>query len=95
MSNLYIECDDPFQYFALLYVQNNFYSNGVKELTLIQNGVRLTDMTGAVADFVYNFDTGNIDFREVGSEQLRREAKRKKNVQLIQRDLLRSLNKKY
>lgn len=92
--NIYIKCQNPFQQLALLHIQENFLEDGVKELALIKNGIRLTDKTGAVADFVYNGDTGNIDFHEVDSEQLKKEAERKKNVELIQRDLLRASSKK-
>lgn len=78
----------------MLHIQENFLEDGVRELALIKNGIRLTDKTGAVADFVYNGDTGNIDFHEVDSGQLKKEAERKKNVELIQRDLLRASSKK-
>lgn len=91
--NIYIECQNALQRLALLHIQEHFLASGVKNLTLIKNGIRLTDKTGKVADFVYNLDTGNIDFCEVNSKQLKKETKRKKNVELIQRDLLRSLSR--
>lgn len=91
--NVYIKCQNPFQHLALLHIQDNFLESGVKELALLNNGIRMTDKTGAVADFIYNRDTGKIDFREVDSKQLKREAERKKNVELIQRDLLRNVKK--
>lgn len=78
----------------MLHIQENFLESGVKELALLKCGIRLTDITGAVADFVYNRDTGKIDFREVDSKQLKSEAERKKNVELIQRDLLRNVKQK-
>lgn len=78
----------------MLHIQDNFLESGVKELALIKNGIRMTDKTGAVADFLYNHDTGNIDFHEVDSKQLKREAERKKNVELIQCDLLRNVKRK-
>ncbi len=92
--SIYIKCENPFQHLALLHIEENFLEDGVKELALIKNGIRLTDVAGAVADFVYNGDTGNIDFHEVDSKQLQKEARRKKNIELIQRDLLRSLKNK-
>lgn len=78
----------------MLHIQDNFLESGVKNLALIKNGIRMTDKTGAVADFTYNRDTGNIDFCKVDSKQLKIEAERKKNVELIQRGLLRSVKQK-
>ena len=92
--SIYIYCENPFLHLALLHIEENFFEDGVKELALLKNGIRLTDVTGAVADFVYNGDTGKIDFHEVDSKQLKKEAERKKNVELIQRYLLRAMGKK-
>lgn len=81
----------PAQFLALRHIQDNFLDSGVKELELLNEGIRLTDQTGAVADFVYNSDTKRIDMIERDKKFLKKEAQRKRNIQLIQRGLLKSM----
>lgn len=81
------KCQNPFQQLALMHIQQNFYDEGISQLELIKDGIRLTDRDGAVADFVYNDVSGRIEMQEVDSNQLRREKKRKEVVKNIQRNL--------
>ena len=80
----------PAQMIALNHIWDFFADEGVKELTLIDWGLRLTDKTGAVADFVYNHDTRRVDMIERDKKYLAQEARRKKNIMKVQRDLLKS-----
>lgn len=81
------KCQDPFQQLALMHIQQNFYDEGISQLELIKDGIRLTDKNGAIADFVYNGVSGSIEMQEVDSSQLRREKERKEAVELIKRNL--------
>lgn len=54
-QDIKIKCKTLSQLKALKEIQNSFASEGVKELQLIKNGIRLTDSTGAQADFIYDF----------------------------------------
>lgn len=76
---------------VLNHICDSFLDEGVKELALIPWGLRLTDKTGAVADFIYNRETGRVDMVERDEKFLKKEAQKKKAVQLIQRDLLKSM----
>ncbi|MGN1137629.1 MAG: hypothetical protein ACI4SF_15605 [Oscillospiraceae bacterium] len=89
MMNKSVKCQNPFQQLALMHIQENFLPDGILNLDTIPNGIRMTDKTGAVADFIYNGDTGRIDMQELDSKRLRKEKERQKVVQLIQRDLLK------
>lgn len=77
----------------MLHINDNFVIEEV-ELELIHDGIRLTDKTGAVADFTFNRETGRIDMKELDSEEIKKAQERKKAVQLIQRDLLRGMKKR-
>lgn len=46
-----IHCDTIAQFKVLRHLQENFID--CKSLELIENGIRFTDVTGAVADFVF------------------------------------------
>ncbi|MCM1524136.1 MAG: hypothetical protein NC120_06725 [Ruminococcus sp.] len=81
----------PAQWLAFQHIQENFLGSGVKELELLTEGIRLTDKTGAVADFLYNRETTRIDMFERDEKYLKKEARKKRSVQLIQRDLLKSM----
>lgn len=81
------KCDTPFQELVLLHIIENF--NDDVELEPISDGIRLTDKTGAVADFIYNHDTGRIEMKELDDNDIKKCQERKKAVQIIQRDLLR------
>lgn len=88
----WLKCNTPFQELVMMHISKNFVTDDV-ELELINDndGIRLTDKTGATADFIYNHDTGKIDMKELNSEEIKKAQKRKKAVQLIQRDLLRGM----
>ena len=53
MEKIYIHCDTISQFKALREIQHSFLPEGVLSLKLIEDGIRLTDKTGATADFVY------------------------------------------
>ena len=53
MDKIYIHCDTISQFKALREIQSSFLPEGVQSLKLIEDGIRLTDQTGATADFVY------------------------------------------
>lgn len=53
MDKIYIHCDTISQFKALREIQHSFLPEGVLSLKLIEDGIRLTDKTGATADFVY------------------------------------------
>lgn len=53
MDKIYIHCDTISQFKALREIQNSFLPEGVQSLKLIEDGIRLTDQTGATADFIY------------------------------------------
>lgn len=53
MEKIYIHCDTISQFKALREIQHSFIPEGVLSLKLIEDGIRLTDKTGATADFVY------------------------------------------
>ncbi len=93
MSDVYasIKCRNPFQQLVEMHIRENFLDEGIAKLELLNDGIRLTDKTGAVADFLYNYETGKIDMHELSRKELKAEAKRKKTIELIQRDLLKSM----
>lgn len=90
----WLNCNTPLQQLVMLHINENFVIEEV-ELELIHDGIRLTDNTGAVADFTFNRETGKIDMKELDSEEIKKAQERKKAVQLIQRDLLRAYQRKY
>lgn len=51
------------QYKALRHIQDCFHPDGVQNMELLSNGIRLTDCTGAQADFLYI--NGQIELHEV------------------------------
>ena len=53
MDKIYIHCDTISQFKALREIQHSLLPEGVLSLKLIEDGIRLTDKTGATADFVY------------------------------------------
>lgn len=53
MEKIYIHCDTISQFKALREIQHSFLPDGVLNLELIEDGIRLTDQTGATANFVY------------------------------------------
>lgn len=53
MEKIYIHCDTISQFKALREIQHSFLPEGVLNLELIEDGIRLTDQTGATANFVY------------------------------------------
>lgn len=53
MDKIYIHCDTISQFKALREIQHSFLPEGVLNLELIEDGIRLTDQTGATANFVY------------------------------------------
>lgn len=59
-----IHCNTIAQFKVLRHLQREFEPSGVKSLELINNGIRLTDRTGASADFVYNAETGSVELYE-------------------------------
>ena len=88
-----LNCNTPLQQLVMLHINENFVIEEV-ELELIHDGIRLTDNTGAVADFTFNRETGKIDMKELDNEEIKKAQERKKAVQLIQRDLLRGMKKR-
>lgn len=86
-----VSIHQPAQRVVLNHIWDFFTDEGVKKLDLIDWGLRLTDKTGAVADFIYNHDTGRVDMIERDEKYLAQEARRKKNVMKVQRDLLKSM----
>ena len=60
----HIHCDTITQFKVLRHLQREFEPSGVKQLELIEDGIRLTDCTGASADFVYNTETCSIELYE-------------------------------
>lgn len=65
-----VSIHQPAQLIVLNHIWDSFTDEGVKTLALIDWGLRLTDKTGAVADFVYNHDTGHVDMLERKEERL-------------------------
>ena len=53
MDKIYIHCDTISQFKALREIQRSFLPEGVLNLKLIEDGIRLTNQSGATADFVY------------------------------------------
>jgi hypothetical protein len=53
MEKIYIHCDTISQFKALREIQHSFLPEGVLNLELIEDGIRLTDQTGATANFIY------------------------------------------
>lgn len=79
--NFYIPFSEyyPAQFLALRHIQDNFSDSGVKKLELLKDGIRLTDKTGATADFVYNPETRRIEMVE---HNKKRRTKNGKKTQL-------------
>lgn len=65
----------PAQFLALMHIQDNFLDSGVKKLELLKKGIRLTDKTGATADFIYNPKTRHVDMVERNEKFLKKEKK--------------------
>lgn len=59
-----IHCNTIAQFKVLRHLQREFETSGVKNLELIDNGIRLTDCTGASANFVYNAETDRVELYE-------------------------------
>ena len=59
-----IRCDTMAQLRALKHIQDSFSPKGVKKLELIDNGIRLTDMTGIKGDFISDPKTGDVYLKE-------------------------------
>lgn len=49
----WLNCNTPFQQLVMMHISENFFTDDV-ELELINDGIRLTDKTGAVADLDYS-----------------------------------------
>lgn len=62
MDKIYIHCDTISQFKALREIQHSFLPEGVLNLELIEDGIRLTDQTGATANFVYVPETDTVVF---------------------------------
>lgn len=88
-----IVCDTPSQELVMQYISENFFIDCV-ELQPINKGIRLTDQTGAVADFTYNFATGRVDMRELTDEEIKRWKRAKEIARPIQEDILKALRSK-
>lgn len=59
-----IYCNTITQFKVLRHLQREFEPSGVKSLELIDNGIRLTDCTGASANFIYNAETDSVELYE-------------------------------
>lgn len=60
-----IHCDTIAQFKALRHIQANFEPYGILKMELIQNGIRLTDITGGVGDFVYDEAAKSVVLNDV------------------------------
>lgn len=60
MEKIYIHCDTISQFKALREIQHSFLPEGVLSLKLIEDGIRLTDQTGATADFIYVSESDTV-----------------------------------
>lgn len=60
MDKIYIHCDTISQFKALREIQHSFLPEGVLSLKLIEDGIRLTDQSGATADFIYVSESDTV-----------------------------------
>lgn len=60
MEKIYIHCDTISQFKALREIQHSFLPEGVLSLKLIEDGIRLTDQSGATADFIYVSESDTV-----------------------------------
>ena len=60
MDKIYIHCDTISQFKALREIQHSFLPEGVLSLKLIEDGIRLTDQTGATSDFIYVSESDTV-----------------------------------
>lgn len=56
--------DSIAQYKVLKHIAAEFIPEGITELELIKGGLRLTDFTGDVADFLYDERTSAVIIKE-------------------------------
>lgn len=56
--------DSIAQYKVLKHIAAEFIPEGITELELIKGGLRLTDFTGDVADFIYDEKTSAVIIKE-------------------------------